>query len=194
MARRPITVLHLSDVQFGKDHRFAGAELAGLDASYETLLSRLREDLKGLTDEEGHPLRPDLFFLTGDLAEWGLKSEFKDAQRFLRGICEFLELGPERVVLIPGNHDINRKLCSSYFDHCAGNDDSRGTKGASGACPSAPAAGNWPAPATTAPCACGTSILDVAWPASSPYAKAGLPAHRTAATRWAEFRQVATGT
>jgi len=123
MPRSPLTVLHLSDVQFGKDHRFAGAQLTSPDDAYDTLLSRLIDDLKGLRDETGARLAPDLLLLTGDLAEWGLKTELDDALRFIRGLAGHLTLPPERVVLLPGNHDINRKLCSGYFDTCEGNSE-----------------------------------------------------------------------
>ena len=117
---RPITLLHLSDPQFGKNHRFAQRDLSGWDAPFETLLARLTEDLQILRKE--HSLTPDLLVVTGDLAEWGLRSEFEDALKFLRGLCEFLELPPSRIAIIPGNHDINWKLCQSYFDECEGNE------------------------------------------------------------------------
>src|SRR5258708_2883256 len=123
MPLRPLTVLHLSDIQFGKNHRFAGAAVTAGDDAYDTLLARLIEDLKSLKDEAGAPLRPDLVLLTGDLAEWGRKSELDDALRFVRGLAEFLGLGPNRVVLIPGNHDVNRHLCAAYFETCAGNEE-----------------------------------------------------------------------
>ncbi len=123
MPLSPLTVLHLSDIQFGKNHRFAGAAVTAGDDAYDTLLARLIEDLKSLKDEAGAPLRPDLVLLTGDLAEWGRKSELDDALRFVRGLAEFLGLGPNRVVLIPGNHDVNRHLCAAYFETCAGNEE-----------------------------------------------------------------------
>src|SRR6185436_5141312 len=106
---RPITVLHVSDPQFGKNHRFAQRDLSGWDAPFETLLARLTEDLRILREQHG--LAPDLLVVTGDLAEWGLRSEFDDALKFLRGLCDFLKLPPSRVAIIPGNHDINRALC-----------------------------------------------------------------------------------
>lgn len=114
----PLTLLHLSDLQFGKNHRFARQDLSGWDAPFGTLLARLQEDLARLREDPG--LVPDLLVVTGDLAEWGLKSEFEDALSFLRGICDFLKLPPSRVAIIPGNHDVNRKLCQSYFVECEG--------------------------------------------------------------------------
>lgn len=123
MPRSPLTVLHLSDVQFGMNHRFAGAEAVGPDELYNTLLARVIEDLTSLRDEDNTRLRPDLLLLTGDLAERGRKSEFDDALQFVGGLTEFLGLGRNQVVLVPGNHDVNRHLCASYFESCAGNDE-----------------------------------------------------------------------
>ena len=74
MAEGPnVTILHLSDPQFGKNHRFGSTD------PFDTLLQRLADDLRGLRTDPG--LRPDLLVLTGDLAEWGRKSEFDDALR-----------------------------------------------------------------------------------------------------------------
>jgi 3',5'-cyclic AMP phosphodiesterase CpdA len=114
-APRPITLLHLSDLQFGRHHRFgrlcAAEEHPG--TAFDTLLARLQQDLRDLVDEQGQPLRPELVLLTGDLAEWGRKSEFEDVLRFTRALTEALALPRERLVIIPGNHDINRSLCEA---------------------------------------------------------------------------------
>ena len=104
-----ITILHLSDLQFGKNHRFAGVELTVLPNPYDTLLARLWEDLQRL--RQNHGLQPELLIVSGELAEWGLPDEFRDAR-------EFLDLPRPCVAMIPGNHAINRKACSAYFDNC----------------------------------------------------------------------------
>ena len=121
-APRPITLLHLSDLQFGCHHRFGrlGAAEEHPDAAFDTLLARLQQDLRDLVDGQGQPLRPDLVLLTGDLAEWGRKSEMEDVLRFTRALAETLALPPERLVIVPGNHDINRSLCEAYFARCQG--------------------------------------------------------------------------
>ena len=108
---RRITLLHLSDLQFGRHHRFGPEEL----------LKRLRDDLAVLRGEHG--LCPDFVAVTGDLAEWGKKTEFDDAFAFLDGLCRILELGRERVAVVPGNHDVNGKSCASYFLACEADDE-----------------------------------------------------------------------
>lgn len=110
-----VTLLHLSDLHFGRHHRFAS------DDGPNSLLERLRLDLDGLREKES--VKPDLVIVSGDLAEYGKKTEFEQAFLFLQKLGQTLELAPSRFVIVPGNHDINRKLCTSYFEECAGNDE-----------------------------------------------------------------------
>jgi hypothetical protein len=110
-----ITLLHLSDLQFGPHHRFESG------GTLDSLLDRLRQDLDALraTDD----VRPDLVLITGDLTEYGLKSQFEQVHRFAEGVAESVGLEPARVVLIPGNQDINLKACEAYFNECAANEE-----------------------------------------------------------------------
>jgi 3',5'-cyclic AMP phosphodiesterase CpdA len=108
-----VTILHVSDLQFGKHHRFADA--AG---GFDSLLQRLCDDLDLLKRENG--LAPDLVALTGDLAEWGMKPELDQVAELGEGLLRHLQLEPDRLLIVPGNHDINRKLCEAYFNHCEG--------------------------------------------------------------------------
>nr|MDT0656478.1 pentapeptide repeat-containing protein [Micromonospora sp. DSM 115978] len=108
-----LTVLHVSDPQFGKEHIFGGNGGTTADQAYDTLQARLHEDLTGLAEE--HDLRPDLLVVTGDLAEWGLRSEFDQVTAFLGALVEAVDLDRSRVVIVPGNHDVNRKACNAYF-------------------------------------------------------------------------------
>ncbi|WP_322763234.1 pentapeptide repeat-containing protein, partial [Frankia sp. Cr2] len=108
-----VTVLHISDTQFGAHHVFGRAGLTEADRAHSSLFGRLHDDLRGRADTEG--LRPDLVVLTGDLAETGDDGEFDQVYDFLVALAESLELDRNRFVLIPGNHDVNRLLCQSYF-------------------------------------------------------------------------------
>jgi WD40 repeat protein/3',5'-cyclic AMP phosphodiesterase CpdA len=115
--RDPITLLHVSDMQFGRNHRFRKAGLTAADRSFDTLSQRLIPDL-GVLEKEG--VHPDVIVVSGDLAEWGLKDEFEEALGFLAALSESLKVPRRRVIVVPGNHDINRKLCESYFAECEG--------------------------------------------------------------------------
>jgi len=110
-----VTILHVSDPQFGKHHRFTDP-----DGGFDTLLRRLCDDLDGLAHDHG--LAPDLIALTGDLAEWGMKRELDQVATFAEGLRAHLALDADRLLVVPGNHDINRKLCEAYFARCDGDE------------------------------------------------------------------------
>lgn len=116
-----VTILHLSDMQFGRNHRFRALDErteTSPDAILETLLTRLTDDLRLLKDSHG--IRADLVVMSGDLTEWGLRTEFGQVRRFIDGLAHNLGLPRRCFVLLPGNHDVNRKLCESYFSECEG--------------------------------------------------------------------------
>ncbi len=128
MPREAITILHLSDMQFGKYHRFSQNHPGTPPNDYDNLTQRLILDLDHLMGKTSAKIKtpiakPDLIICTGDLAEWGLAKEFTQAFDFLGKVAEHLGLSRDRVVVIPGNHDINRKQCESYFIECAANDE-----------------------------------------------------------------------
>jgi 3',5'-cyclic AMP phosphodiesterase CpdA len=99
-----ITILHISDMQFGAHHRFG--------EGIESLSSRLIQDLEGLA-EEIPPI--DLIALSGDFAERGMGEELLQASAFVEQLSTYTQVGRERIVVVPGNHDINRDLCEGYF-------------------------------------------------------------------------------
>ncbi|WP_322753832.1 pentapeptide repeat-containing protein [Frankia sp. Cas3] len=111
-----VTVLHISDTQFGAHHIFGRAGLTEADRARSSLFGRLHDDLRDRAEIDG--LRPDLVVITGDLTETGAKVEFDQAHDFLVALAESLELDRNRFVLIPGNHDVNRLLCQAYFLQC----------------------------------------------------------------------------
>ena len=111
-----ITVLHVSDMQFGRHHRFGNLAMGDPDARLDTLYTRLTDDLVEL-DRAGD-LRPQVIVASGDLAEWGLRTELSDAFEFLGMLAEQLRVPRRRVIVVPGNHDVNLKLCESYFNEC----------------------------------------------------------------------------
>lgn len=104
-------------MQFGKLHRFA-AKNGSPPNPRDTLFARLTADLELLAVQ--HQLRPDLIICTGDLAEWGMATELADAFAFLGQLCEHYSLPRGRCIVVPGNHDINRFACESYFAECKG--------------------------------------------------------------------------
>ncbi|MFM8330663.1 MAG: metallophosphoesterase family protein, partial [Candidatus Methylumidiphilus sp.] len=126
MATPPITLLHLSDTQFGRhhrfdndrfgNHRFGNLQSTDPDEAFDTLLSRLTDDLRDLRKDHG--LQPQAVLLTGDLAECGMEDEFANMLQFATGLAEALAIPRRHFAIIAGNHDINWHLCEAYFKNC----------------------------------------------------------------------------
>ncbi len=53
--------------------------------------------------------KPDLVVVTGDIAKSGKREEYRVAEVFFNGLLDSLSLPRERLYLVPGNHDVDRK-------------------------------------------------------------------------------------
>jgi len=99
-----IRILHLSDLHVSR----ADWE------NRERIVSAMLKDAKSYAAE-----RPiDLAVFSGDLAKEGLPEEFKLGRELLldRLVSE-LGVAPERVVLVPGNHDVDRRAIRDIVEH-----------------------------------------------------------------------------
>jgi 3',5'-cyclic AMP phosphodiesterase CpdA len=103
-----VTILHISDTQFGQHHRFG--------EGVESLASQLIYDLRKIVGRQVPQI--DLILISGDIAEQGLAEEYDQARAFIDQLCEFAELKLDRVVVVPGNHDVNWDLSQAYFSEC----------------------------------------------------------------------------
>jgi tetratricopeptide (TPR) repeat protein len=90
------TWLHLSDLCLRSPREDGGAPA-------EQLLAALGEDVEQLGAD---PF--DAVLVTGDLAATGQPEEYAAADALLVGAAHAVHLGPERVYLVPGNHDVDR--------------------------------------------------------------------------------------
>ncbi|GEM_PF-2228273 len=93
--KKPLSWLHISDVHF-----------SGL-GSYDQnrLVSALLKSLPNLTLRFG---KPDFVFFTGDVAKTGNRSEYAEASSFFDKLLSALELKRSRLLVVPGNHDVDR--------------------------------------------------------------------------------------
>lgn len=93
-----ITILHLSDLHY--DHK------RPLDRQF--VLDALLSDIKALRST-GRAF--DLVIFTGDLVQAGAESaSFSEAQSaFLEPALHAAGLGMDRLVIVPGNHDIDAR-------------------------------------------------------------------------------------
>ncbi|MGT3072980.1 P-loop NTPase [Pseudomonas putida] len=87
---------HLSDFHFGTD-QYGEGDLA------ESIIEHIRGRADGL---------PDIVFLTGDIAFSGATDQYEQFKhQFLNPLIELLGSdGNDRIFMVPGNHDLDRKI------------------------------------------------------------------------------------
>jgi WD40 repeat protein/3',5'-cyclic AMP phosphodiesterase CpdA len=95
-----LTILHLAGPRFTGDTDIVDPDMTDLDGT----------DL-GLAPGQ----RPDILVVTGDLADGGLPSEYRRALEFLARLADAAGVPRAHVVIVPGCHDVNRRLCEGYF-------------------------------------------------------------------------------
>ncbi len=105
--KRRVRWLHLSDLHFG----------AGDQYNRNTVLNSLLEDLRAIREREGFV--PDFIFITGDLAYSGQPQEYDIASRFLSEVQQRTDVPSERIVCVPGNHDVDRSRVTPFLARSA---------------------------------------------------------------------------
>ncbi len=93
------TILHISDIHIESTPENTFDHTVVLDP----LLKRVEEDYT-------NGLQPEIIVITGDIAYKGIKAEYAEAQKFLNNLLGKLNIPPERMFIVPGNHDVNRKI------------------------------------------------------------------------------------
>ncbi|HEV7884875.1 MAG TPA: metallophosphoesterase, partial [Solirubrobacteraceae bacterium] len=70
----------------------------------------------------------DLVVFTGDLGDWGHPTDYPRAFAFLKETCTALDVPLDRLFVIPGNHDVDRKAQAAAWKWVRKNigDDPRG--------------------------------------------------------------------
>lgn len=95
-----ITILHLSDLQFGDKNIDPSSVFSNYD-----IITHLSDVNK----------MPDIIVVTGDVASHGLWSEYQEAYTWLEDFCRTIWSDNvnwgERVVIVPGNHDVDYLAC-----------------------------------------------------------------------------------
>jgi len=59
--------------------------------------------------------RPDLVCLTGDVADWGLASEYAKATELVDELMRVLGIERSQVYVVPGNHDVQRTVSTAEW-------------------------------------------------------------------------------
>ncbi|MDM8538821.1 metallophosphoesterase [Desulfobacterales bacterium HSG17] len=92
-------ILHLSDLHFGT--------AADAKKWYSQLADDLTLELKCST--------LDALILSGDIANLSEPGEYDAAKDFIDRLCKGFKLEPDRLVIVPGNHDLNWKLAKKGY-------------------------------------------------------------------------------
>jgi endonuclease/exonuclease/phosphatase family metal-dependent hydrolase len=103
---RSVTVLHLSDLHFGEGAREDVDWKAWLEAATRsTRADRLKRYIKAL------PRCPDYVVVSGDISIAGKPAGMKQFREMVTQLIRDHALPPaDRIVVVPGNHDVTRKL------------------------------------------------------------------------------------
>ena len=111
-----ITLLHVPGPRFGR-----GVVGPGEPVTARELQERIWANVIQLTDA-GAP-QPDLILVTGDLMESGRPRERDEALAFLTGLRTLLGVEPDRLLVVPGGHDVSKTACQAYFLQCHSRDE-----------------------------------------------------------------------
>jgi CheY-like chemotaxis protein/predicted phosphodiesterase len=99
------SLLHISDLHFRTTRN-------NQPYDQERSLRAILEDIKGLRREQ-KIARIKTIIISGDIGYKGREDSYNAAWLFLQNLCSELLISPKDVVLVPGNHDINRnKACA----------------------------------------------------------------------------------
>ena len=91
-----LEILHISDLHISTKDTFGRETVLG------ALVDRVKKDRK-------KGLQPEIVVVTGDIAKTGQEAEYAQVKSFFAELLKVLELPKERLFIIPGNHDVNRR-------------------------------------------------------------------------------------
>ncbi len=99
--KKALVWLHVSDLHFGHGRS------ATVRFEQQNVVDALVRDARRLRVHIG---RPDFIVLTGDVAFSGdSRREYGAAARWLAKLCDAVALSPRQVLVVPGNHDVDRR-------------------------------------------------------------------------------------
>lgn len=114
---KKVSILHISDSHRGKDHTITNSSL---------LISLLNDREKYTKTEEPLIQTPDIIIACGDIirgstskdnSDQEIQQQYAEAIDFLNNLAnEFLGGQKERIVLVPGNHDVDWKYSKESME------------------------------------------------------------------------------
>jgi 3',5'-cyclic AMP phosphodiesterase CpdA len=101
---RKLRFLHISDLHFDEDD-------ADNHDPFADIRNELERDLQNLIPKVG---ALDAILVGGDIAYRASEIEYNRAGEWFDKLCRTLQLPEDRMFMVPGNHDVNRKMCDSF--------------------------------------------------------------------------------
>jgi 3',5'-cyclic AMP phosphodiesterase CpdA len=98
-----IRYLHLSDLHLTSHAAGGQPGLGHIDQ--RAVLDSLLKKIQDLTSTQG---KLDFAVLSGDVAFGGKREEYEVAQRFCSDLAHIAGIPPQRMYIVPGNHDVDR--------------------------------------------------------------------------------------
>lgn len=89
-------ILHISDLHINTKEHFDRSVVL------DPLIERVKTDMRS-------GFQPEIVVVTGDIAATGIKNEYEMAEKFFKDLRSALGLSVERLFIVPGNHDVDRK-------------------------------------------------------------------------------------
>lgn len=104
-------ILHISDLHVSLDKKYDGTI-----KNHDSYLSATEDDKNmsyiecfiKFVKEETKDCKI-YFLITGDISDWGEQNEFTFALKYLNKIVEELSIDKNNILLVPGDHDVNRR-------------------------------------------------------------------------------------
>ena len=96
-----IRFLQISDIHF--------SDQSGGDDEYAQMKCKFLEDIKACHEAMK---KIDYVLICGDIAFSGMDSQYKEARKFIKEICENAACDKDNVFMVPGNHDKKRDVYS----------------------------------------------------------------------------------
>ena len=101
------TIIHISDLHISKHKDDDGnlTNVSWIDTSEAPIVDEFIDKFIDAIKLLGNSI--DGIIISGDITNEGHKSEFNIASMLIKRMLEDLEVGAEKLLLIPGNHDVN---------------------------------------------------------------------------------------
>lgn len=109
-------ILHISDLHIS-DHS------DGYNKSYDDTFIKTTDDelnysfiTSFIEFVKSHKYQKIFLIITGDITNCGEQSEFEIAEKYISMIIDSLKISISEVLIIPGDHDVNRKVLRSFSE------------------------------------------------------------------------------